>query len=103
VLFKSFTEDVFDGKRAIPFRRLIMLNTREIGLKFLEEIKDGNTDKVYLTFINLRQIKVLEFDAVFYYYAPPLPHVKNEDLVGRLNLDYVARSRAKRYLYVINK
>lgn len=79
-----------------------MLNTREIGLKFLEEIKDGNKDKVYLTFINLHQIKGLEFDAVFYYYAQPHKNDKEEGLVGRLNLDYVARSRAKRFLYVVN-
>ncbi len=98
-LIEHFMKSVFNDVSEISFRRFMKINVREIALTFLNVIRNIKNSCI---FINLHQIKGLQFDAVFYF--PNMPQIKGvEHEIQRLNLDYVARSRAERFLYIIKQ
>lgn len=99
MLIDHFMKSVFNGESEISFRQFMEINVREIALTFLNVIRNVKHSCI---FINLHQIKGLQFDAVFYF--PGMPNIKGvEHEIQRLNLDYVARSRAERFLYIIKE
>ena len=76
------------------------INMREVGLSFVGRIvREG-----VVLFINLHQIKGLQFDAVFYKKVPWYRTKNAYDVTHEIqqrNLHYVASTRARRFHYEV--
>lgn len=89
------------GDVLADLRAIQRINVREVGLSFVGRIvREG-----VVLFINLHQIKGLQFDAVFYKKVPLNHRTKNAyDVTHEIqlrNLHYVASTRARRFHYEV--
>lgn len=88
------------GEALVDLRAMQRINMREVGLSFVGRIvREG-----VVLFINLHQIKGLQFDAVFYKKVPIFRTKNTYDVTHEVqlrNLHYVASTRARRFHYEV--